>query len=216
MHLCVRRLKLQAKNASLGSPHGFPTADDESRLLRKQDARIIPLSAAIYFLCFLDRANMGNAKILNSTTHDDMQRSLGMTDHQFVVALMVFLVAYAAFEVPSNMLLKKLRPSRWLAFLMFCWGATTVSLGGTRSVAAATAVRFLLGMFEAGLFPGLVYYLTFWYRHDERSVRWVGLRSLYLSARLTRERGAPIKNCIYPGIGDAGRCCKKTPWLKMT
>ncbi|XP_044719807.1 major facilitator superfamily domain-containing protein [Hirsutella rhossiliensis] len=147
------------------------TADDEKRLLRKQDARIIPLSAAIYFLCFLDRANMGNAKILNSTTRDDMQRSLGMTDRQFVVALMVFLVAYAAFEVPSNMLLKKLRPSRWLAFLMFCWGAMTVSLGATRSFAAVTAVRFLLGMFEAGLFPGLVYYLTFWYKHDERSVR---------------------------------------------
>lgn len=143
----------------------------EARLLRKQDVRIIPLSAAIYFLCFLDRANMGNARILNSTSHHDMQRSLAMTDHQFVVALMVFLVAYAVFEVPSNVLLKKLRPSRWLAFLMFGWGAVTVALGATRGFAAVAAVRFLLGVFEAGLFPGLVYYLTFWYRRDERSVR---------------------------------------------
>jgi sugar phosphate permease len=148
-----------------------PLSEAEKRLLWKQDIRIIPISAAIYFLCFLDRTNIGNAKILNSSTGDDMQSSTNMSDYQFVIALMVFLVAYAIFEVPSNILLKKLRPSRWLAFLMFCWGAMTIALGGTRSFAGVTAVRFLLGMFEAGLFPGLVYYLTFWYKHNERSVR---------------------------------------------
>lgn len=100
-----------------------------------------------------------------------MQHSTGMTNYQFVIALMVFLVAYAVFEVPSNIALKKFRPSRWLAFLMFSWGAMTMALGGTHNFAGVTAVRFLLGMFEAGLFPGLVYYLTFWYRHNERSVR---------------------------------------------
>ena len=143
----------------------------ERRLLWKQDLRIIPLSAAIYFLCFLDRSNICNARILNSTTGDDMQSSARMTDYQFVIALMVFLVAYAVFEVPSNILLKKLRPSRWLAFLMLCWGTMTMCLGAASSFASVTALRFLLGMFEAGLFPGLVYFLTFWYRHDERSVR---------------------------------------------
>jgi hypothetical protein len=92
---------------------------------------------------------------------------------------MVFLVAYAVFEVPSNYLLKRLSPSKWIAFLMFSWGAVTMGLGGTKSYGAVTAVRFILGMFEAGLFlrnegrclqltslqglfPGLVYYLTFW------------------------------------------------------
>lgn len=147
----------------------------EKRLLWKQDVRIIPLSAAIYFLCFLDRANIGNAKILNSSTGNDMQTETGMSDYEFVIALMVFLVAYAVFEVPSNMLLKKLRPSRWLAFLMISWGSMTMILGGTSNFGGVTAVRFLLGMFEAGLFPGLIYYLTFWYRHDERSVRCVPL-----------------------------------------
>lgn len=143
----------------------------EKGLVMKQDMRIIPLSAAIYFLCFLDRTNIGNAKILNSSTENDMQRETRMSDFEFVIALMVFLVAYAAFEVPSNILLKKLRPSRWLAFLMLCWGGMTIAMGATNSYGSVTAVRFLLGMFEAGLFPGLVYYLTFWYKHDERSVR---------------------------------------------
>jgi len=84
---------------------------------------------------------------------------------------MVFLIAYAIFEVPSNYFLKKLSPSKWIAFLMFSWGAVTMGLGGTTNFAAVTGVRFLLGVFEAGLFPGLVYYLTFWYRTEERSIR---------------------------------------------
>ncbi|KAH7326434.1 major facilitator superfamily domain-containing protein [Stachybotrys elegans] len=146
-------------------------SDEEKALLWKQDLRIVPISAGIYFLCFLDRSNIGNARILNSSTNNNMQDETNMTDYEFIIALMVFLVAYAVFEVPSNILLKKLRPSRWIAFLMFCWGAMTISLGGTHNFGSVTAVRFLLGMFEAGLFPGLIYYLTFWYKHNERSVR---------------------------------------------
>ncbi|KAG8425657.1 hypothetical protein J3458_002337 [Metarhizium acridum] len=143
----------------------------EKRLLLKQDLRILPLCASIYFLSFLDRSNIGNAKILNSSTRDDLQTATGMTDYQFNIALMVFVVAYAVFEVPSNILLKRLRPSRWLAVLMFCWGALTICLSAGKNFGGVTALRFLLGAFEAGLFPGLVYYLTFWYRHNERSVR---------------------------------------------
>ncbi|KAK1955831.1 MFS general substrate transporter [Colletotrichum sublineola] len=150
----------------------FPSdAEEEKALLWKQDKRIIPLSAGIYFLCFLDRSNIGNAKILNSSTGHDMQTETHMSNRDFTIALMIFLIAYATFEVPSNILLKKLRPSRWLAFLMFSWGAVTIGLGGATNGATVTGVRFLLGVFEAGLFPGLVYYLTFWYRHSERSVR---------------------------------------------
>ncbi|KAK4038608.1 major facilitator superfamily domain-containing protein [Parachaetomium inaequale] len=147
------------------------TPTEERLLLRHQDLTILPLSAFIYFLCYLDRSNIGNARILNSSTHNDMQTEIGATQYQFNIALMVFLVGYALFEVPSNILLKKLRPSRWLAFLMFAWGAITMGLGGVHSFPATAGVRFLLGMAEAGLFPGLVYYLTFWYRNDERSVR---------------------------------------------
>ncbi|KAK1570133.1 major facilitator superfamily transporter [Colletotrichum navitas] len=153
-------------------PSDVPSdAEEEKALLWKQDKRIIPLSAGIYFLCFLDRSNIGNAKILNSSTGHDMQTETHMSNHDFTIALMVFLIAYAVFEVPSNVLLKKLRPSRWLSFLMFSWGAVTIGLGGATNGAAVTGVRFLLGVFEAGLFPGLVYYLTFFYKHDERSVR---------------------------------------------
>jgi sugar phosphate permease len=112
---------------------------------------ILPLCASIYFLCYLDRSNIGNARILNSSTKNDMQTETNTTVTQFNIALMIFLVAYALFEVPSNILLKKLRPSRWLAFLMFTWGAITIGLGGVNTFSEMTAVRFLLGMSEAGL-----------------------------------------------------------------
>ncbi|KAH8881681.1 MFS general substrate transporter [Thozetella sp. PMI_491] len=121
----------------------------EASLVWKQDMRIVPLSAAIYFLCYMDRSNIGNAKILNSSTHNDLLTETGMTNYQYTIALMIFLVAYGLFEVPSNILLKKLRPSRWIAFLMFSWGAITIGLGGASSYATITVVRFLLGVFEA-------------------------------------------------------------------
>ncbi|KND91011.1 putative tartrate transporter [Tolypocladium ophioglossoides CBS 100239] len=98
----------------------------------------------------LKDSNIGNAKILNSSTRDDMQASTSMSDYQFAIALTVFLVAYAVLEVPSNMLLEKLSHSRWIAFLMLCWGAMTMSLGGMQSFAGVKAMRFLPGMFEAG------------------------------------------------------------------
>ncbi|KAI1401805.1 MFS general substrate transporter [Hypoxylon fuscum] len=143
----------------------------ERKLVWRQDKRIVPLAAGIYFLCYLDRSNIGNAKVLNSSTHNDMQTETGASNLQFNIALMIFLIGYFLFEVPSNILLKKLRPSRWLAFLMFSWGAITIGLGGVKNYPQLVGVRFLLGAAEAGLFPGLVYYLTFWYKTDERSVR---------------------------------------------
>ncbi|KAI5799925.1 putative MFS transporter [Geopyxis carbonaria] len=141
------------------------------RLLWKQDLRIVPLSAFIYLLCYLDRSNIGNARIMNSETGHDLETQLKISDYQYVIALMLFLIAYALFEVPSNYFLKKMTPSKWIAFLMMAWGAITIGMGGCKNYAALTVTRFLLGIFEAGLFPGLVYYLTFWYRVEERSLR---------------------------------------------
>lgn len=95
----------------------------------RQDLRIIPLSASIYLLCYLDRSNIGNAKVLNSSTHDDLLSSTHMSGYQYTIALMVFLIAYALFEVPSNYFLQKLRPSRWIAFLMSRSSALSPSWG---------------------------------------------------------------------------------------
>ncbi|XTI91161.1 putative MFS transporter [Cenococcum geophilum] len=170
-------------------------------LVWKQDKRIVPLCAGIYLLCYLDRSNIGNAKILNAATKDDLLSQTRMTNYQYTIALMVFLIAYALFEVPSNFLLKKLSPSKWITFLMLSWGAITMGLGGTHSYGAVTGVRFLLGVFEAGLVPGLVYYLTFWYRTDERSIR---VAAILASATLAGAFGGAIAYGVGHMDGTSG------------
>ncbi|KAI1359146.1 MFS general substrate transporter [Xylaria arbuscula] len=178
----------------------------ERSLLRKQDKRIIPLSASIYFLAYLDRSNIGNAKVLNSSTHNDMMTETRTTNYQFTIALMIFLIGYFLFEVPSNILLKKFRPSRWLAFLMGSWGLITIGIGGVHNYGQIVGVRFLLGVFEAGLFPGLVYYLTFWYKTDERSVR---VAFILASATLAGAFGGAIAY----GVGHLVRGLSGWRWL---
>ncbi|KAF2169422.1 hypothetical protein M409DRAFT_65091 [Zasmidium cellare ATCC 36951] len=173
----------------------------ERRLLFKQDLRIVPLSAFIYLLCSLDRSNIGNAKVLNEDTGNDLLTETHMTNYQYTIALMVFLIAYAVFEVPSNYMLKRLSPSTWIAFLMLAWGALTMGLGGTHSYGDVTAVRFLLGAFEAGLFPGLVYFLTFWYRTEERSIR---VALILASATLAGAFGGAIAYGVGHMNGTAG------------
>lgn len=84
------------------TPESTISPSAERALLWKQDKRIVPLSAAIYFLCYLDRSNIGNAKVLNASTHDDLLSGTGMTDYQYTITLMIFLVAYGLFEAPSN------------------------------------------------------------------------------------------------------------------
>ncbi|KAF2501237.1 putative MFS transporter [Lophium mytilinum] len=174
-------------------------------LVWKQDLRIVPLCAAIYLLCYLDRSNIGNAKVLNAATKDDLLSQTKMSNFQYTIALMVFLIAYALFEVPSNILLKRLSPSKWIAFLMLSWGAVTMGLGGAHSYGAVTAIRFLLGVFEAGLFPGLVYYLTFWYRTDERSIR---VAAILASATLAGAFGGAIAY----GVGHMNGTSKLSAW----
>lgn len=155
---------------------------------------------------------------MNTTTHNDLMTETGLSDYQYTISLMLFLIAYGAFEAPSNMLLKQLRPSRWIAFLMVAWGALTISLGASTNPATVMALRFLLGVFEAGLFPGLVYYLTFWYRADERSMR---VAWILASATLAGAFGGAIAN----GVGHLNqvvrgvsgwRCCSTSrasrPW----
>ncbi|PGH00204.1 hypothetical protein AJ80_09212 [Polytolypa hystricis UAMH7299] len=192
------------ENASNQSASDTDSAEKQQRvraLVWKQDLRIVPLSAGIYLLCYLDRSNIGNAKVLNSSTGNDLLTETNMTNYEYTIALMVFLIAYALFEVPSNYFLKKLKPSRWIAFLMFSWGAITTGLGGSQNYATVTVLRFLLGVFEAGLFPGLVFYLTFWYKNSERSMR---VAIILASATLAGAFGGAIAYAVGHMNGTRG------------
>ncbi|KAB2574268.1 putative transporter [Lasiodiplodia theobromae] len=170
----------ELQNEAVHADYNQHKSAADKALLWRQDIRIMPITSL---------SNIGNAKVLNADERHDLLSETNMTNYQYTIALMVFLIAYTIFEVPSNYLLKKVKPSRWISFLMFSWGAITIGLGGSHNFATVTAVRFLLGIFEAGLFPGLIYYFTFWYRSEERSLR-VGV--MIASATLAGAFGGAI------------------------
>lgn len=145
---------------------------DEKKILRKMDVRLIPMLALLYLLSFLDRGNIGNAKI------EGLQEDLGMKPDQYNWCLTVFFFTYAAFEVPSNLLLKKLRPSRWLPLIMVAWGLVMTLMGLVQNYHGLLIARVFLGVTEAGLFPGVAYYLTMWYCRHEIQFR----QALFFSA----------------------------------
>ncbi|KAF0321813.1 major facilitator superfamily transporter [Colletotrichum asianum] len=145
--------------------------DMERRIVRTIDIRLMPFTALIYLLCYLDRSNIGNAKILNSSTGDSLLDSTGMTNYQYTIALMVFLVSYTVFEAPSNLALKVFSPNKWLGFLIIGFGSFCTGIGGANSFASVTVLRFFLGAFESGVFAGMIFYMSFWYRPEERAFR---------------------------------------------
>ncbi|KAL1923620.1 uncharacterized protein VTP21DRAFT_8600 [Calcarisporiella thermophila] len=139
--------------------------DAEKRLLRKLDKRILPFGTLLYLLSFLDRTNISNAKIA------DIEKDLNLTEGQFLWCIIIFFFGYALFEIPSNIALKRLRPSLWLSLIMLLWGIIAVCMAFSTDFKSLLSTRFLLGLFEAGLFPGLIYYLTLWYRRHEITSR---------------------------------------------
>ncbi|KAG6552268.1 hypothetical protein Mapa_006119 [Marchantia paleacea] len=142
----------------------FDVAADRA-LVRKIDLRLIPYLSFLYLLSYLDRANIGNAKI------EGLDVDLRLTDQQYLWTLTAFFFPYALFEVPSNILLKRLRPSIWIPSIMIAWGTCMTLMGLVKNFEGLLTARFFLGVAESGLFPGVTYYLSCWYKKREYGVR---------------------------------------------
>lgn len=141
------------------------TNPQEKKLLWKLDMALIPWLTILYLLAFLDRANIGNAKIAG-LSHD-----LGLSTSQFNATLTIFFVSYSVFEPLTNVLLKRLRPSRFIAIIMVLWGLNMTFMGFVHNWSGLMAARWFLGLTEAGLFPGINYYLSCWYKRSELGTR---------------------------------------------
>ncbi|TVY84267.1 putative transporter, partial [Lachnellula suecica] len=138
----------------------------DRKLVRKLDLQLIPWLCLLYLLSFLDRTNIGNAKIVG------LQTSLHkMSTGRYNAALSIFFVSYALFEPLANVLLKRLRPSIFLPTIMIIWGICMLSMGFVKNWSGLMAARFFLGLAEAGLFPGVNYFLSCWYKRSEFGVR---------------------------------------------
>lgn len=140
-------------------------AQIDRRLLWKLDLRLIPWLCLLYLISFLDRTNIGNAKI------QGLQTDLNMTDSEYNFSLTIFFISYSIFEPFTQILLKRMRPSVFIPLIMFLWGICMTLMGLVHNFAGLAAARWFLGLTEAGLFPGVNYYLSCWYKRSEFGVR---------------------------------------------
>ncbi len=128
----------------------------EARTLRKVIIRAVPFLMALYFVNYLDRTNLGIAKA-------DISEHLQLTASMFGLASGIFFIGYVLVEVPSNLALERFGARRWLARIAVSWGIVAVAIGFAPNAPTLLALRFLLGVAEAGLFPGVIFYLTRWF-----------------------------------------------------
>ncbi|MGO9137511.1 MAG: MFS transporter [Syntrophales bacterium] len=136
----------------------------EAKTYHKVDSRLIWFLFLCYILAYLDRVNVGFAKL-------QMLKDLSLSDAAFATGAGIFFIGYFFFEVPSNVLLKKYGARMWIARIMISWGIISSCMIFVRGEWTFYIMRFLLGIAEAGFFPGIIFYLTLWYPSSYRSTR---------------------------------------------
>ncbi|KAF1949346.1 MFS nicotinic acid transporter-like protein Tna1 [Byssothecium circinans] len=137
----------------------------DRKLLWRLDLKLIPWLSFLYLISFLDRTNIGNAKV------DGLQEDLHLSDSQYNSTLTIFFISYSLFEPLTNILLKRMRPSIFLPIIMVWWGICMTTMGLVHNFAGLMTARWWLGVAEAGLFPGVNYYLSCWYKRSEFGIR---------------------------------------------
>ncbi|KAI1213912.1 MFS general substrate transporter [Annulohypoxylon truncatum] len=138
---------------------------DEKKLLWKTDLHVVPILFIVYLAAFLDRVNISNALTMG------LPAELGLEGQQSNIALCIFFVPYIIFEIPSNILMKKLNPHIYLPACILCFGIIMLGQGFVQSYSGLLATRFFLGLAESGIFPGSFYLISFWYKKEEAQKR---------------------------------------------
>ena len=148
---------------SAGDLAGRPDAKSiETSTIRKLQVRLIPYLFLLYVVAMVDRTNIAFAALT-------MNKELGLTNQQYGIAAGIFFIGYFLFEVPSNLMLHKIGARVWIARILLSWGAVAILTGLVQSVHQLYAARILLGIAEAGYFPGIALYLTYWFRQREQA-----------------------------------------------
>ncbi|KAG9513662.1 putative MFS transporter, partial [Aureobasidium melanogenum] len=137
----------------------------EAKLRTKIDFMIIPTVMLLYLFCFIDRANIGNARLAG------LERNLKLTGYDYNAILSVFYISYIIFEIPANMCCKWLGPGWFIPGISLAFGLCSIATAFVHNFSQMCAVRFVLGIFEAGMLPGIAYYLSRWYRRSELAWR---------------------------------------------
>ena len=167
---------------------------DAERAASKAMRHLLPWLLLMYVLAYLDRANLGFAK-------NDLQASIGLGEAAYAFGVGIFYIAYATIEVPSNILMHRFGARRWLSRIMVSWGLVSAAMVFVHNETSFYVLRFLLGIAEAGFFPGAVYFLSRWFPHQRRA----GVLGIfYFGAPLSFVFGGPLSGLLLEAHGIWG------------
>ncbi len=169
--------------------------DEDARLYRKVTIRLVPFLFACYVAAYLDRVNVGFAKL-------QMLGDLHFSETVYGLGAGIFFIGYFLFEVPSNIILHKVGARVWIARVMLSWAIISAAMVFVKTPAVFYLLRFLLGLAEAGLFPGVILYLTYWYPSRRRG----GIIALFMTGiPIAGVIGGPLSGWILASLtGAAG------------
>lgn len=170
------------------------TTSVEQSTTRKVFWRIVPYCFALYVISYLDRANIGYAAL-------QMNKELALTSEAFGFAAGIFFIGYFLFEVPSNVALNKYGARIWISRILITWGIVATATAFVQSATQLYVLRFLLGVAEAGFFPGIIIYLTYWFRAKEQATT----VALFTAAiPVSYVLGAPLSTWIMDHVSGFG------------
>jgi len=158
----------------------------ERQTMRKVYLRLLPLAMIVYFFCYLDRINVSFAAL-------QMNADIGLTAAAYGLSSTAFYIGYCLFEVPSNVILDKVGARIWIARIMITWGLCSGATAFATGPISFLTIRLLLGLAEAGLFPGIVLLFTYWFP-DHHRARIVS--SFTLALPISVALGAPVSTAI--------------------
>jgi ACS family tartrate transporter-like MFS transporter len=170
------------------------SAELEKRVLRKITLRIVPFVMLLYFIAFIDRVNIGFAALT-------MNKDLGFSPSVFGFGAGIFFLGYFLFEVPSNLVLEKVGARIWIARVMITWGLISGAMAFVTGPNSFYALRFLLGAAEAGFFPGIILYLSYWFPARQRAA----VTAIFMAAApLSTVLGSPVSGALLEMHGVLG------------
>jgi len=168
--------------------------DLEARVIGKLTRRIVPFIMLLYFVAYLDRVNVGFAAL-------SMNEDLGLSSAAFGFGAGIFFLGYFLCEVPSNLILHRIGARIWIARIMITWGLVSGAMVFARGATGFYALRFLLGAAEAGFFPGIILYLSYWFPARHRA----GVTALFMAAvPISTAVGSPISGALLTLDGFLG------------
>jgi ACS family tartrate transporter-like MFS transporter len=171
-----------------------PSVIDADRLFARITWLLIPFMFLLYVVGYLDRINIGSAALT-------MKQDLSLTETQYGFGAGIFFLGYFLLELPSNLILERVGARRWIARIMLTWGVIASAMMFVRGPISLSWMRFLLGAAEAGFFPGMVLYLTYWFPAERRAK---AMSSFFVATAIAGVIGGPVSAACLKMGGTAG------------